>query len=126
MFFIRAIHRRATNQPNVFWSLLLDTSHVMVVLLIIPQTMVLLILCIRTKFSFLRTVRLDTLLPQEVHTGLYIEENRARSSTRAFSSMTDNLSVVKPLTPGHFLIGRVILSPPESDFSNECLSYVNR
>ena len=47
-------------------------------------------------------------------------------NSRPLSSMTDNPSDINPLSPGHFLIGSGILSPPEPDFSNESLSYAKR
>ena len=47
-------------------------------------------------------------------------------NSRPLSPMSDNPTDVNPLTPGHFLIGNAILSPPEPDFANESLSCANR
>lgn len=47
-------------------------------------------------------------------------------NSRPLSPMTDNPSDLNPLTPGHFLIGNTLLSPPEPEVSSEKLSYQNR
>ncbi|XP_075150742.1 uncharacterized protein LOC142224843 [Haematobia irritans] len=47
-------------------------------------------------------------------------------NSRPLSPMSDNPNDLAPLTPGHFLIGSALLSPPEPDTAIESLSYVNR
>lgn len=40
--------------------------------------------------------------------------------------MSENPDEISALTPGHFLIGAPLLSPPEPDLSGQTLSYANR
>ncbi|XP_065356196.1 uncharacterized protein LOC135950589 [Calliphora vicina] len=47
-------------------------------------------------------------------------------NSRPLSPMSDNPEDLCALTPGHFLIGAPLLSPPEPDFSSQSLSYINR
>ncbi|XP_075162821.1 uncharacterized protein LOC142235451 [Haematobia irritans] len=47
-------------------------------------------------------------------------------NSRPLSPMSDNPNDLAPLTPGHFLIGSALLSPPEPDTIIESLGYVNR
>ncbi|XP_037809660.1 uncharacterized protein LOC119602300 [Lucilia sericata] len=47
-------------------------------------------------------------------------------NSRPLSPMSDNPTEISALTPGHFLIGAPLLSPPEPDFSCRPLSYANR
>ncbi|XP_065362176.1 uncharacterized protein LOC135955746 [Calliphora vicina] len=47
-------------------------------------------------------------------------------NSRPLSPQSDNPEDLGVLTPGHFLIGNVLLSPPEPDLSDHSLSYVNR
>ncbi|XP_037827795.1 uncharacterized protein LOC119615891 [Lucilia sericata] len=47
-------------------------------------------------------------------------------NSRPLSPLSDNPDDLCALTPGHFLIGNALLSPPEPDLSDHSLSYVNR
>ncbi|XP_046802957.1 uncharacterized protein LOC124418960 [Lucilia cuprina] len=47
-------------------------------------------------------------------------------NSRPLSLMSDNPNEISALTPGHFLIGAPLLSPPEPDYSSRSLSYANR
>ncbi|XP_037820796.1 uncharacterized protein LOC119609875 [Lucilia sericata] len=47
-------------------------------------------------------------------------------NSRPLCPMSENPNDLCALTPGHFLIGAPLLSPPEPDLSNQSLSYVNR
>lgn len=47
-------------------------------------------------------------------------------NSRPLSPMSDNPSDLCALTPGHFLIGNSLLSPPEPNFAEHSLSYANR
>ena len=48
------------------------------------------------------------------------------SHSRPLSPMSENPNEICALTPGHFLIGAPLLSPPEPDFSGQPLSLANR
>lgn len=47
-------------------------------------------------------------------------------NSRPLCPMSENPSDLNPLTPGHFLIGNPLLSPPEPNLSTDSISYVNR
>lgn len=47
-------------------------------------------------------------------------------NSRPLSPMSENPDEISALTPGHFLIGAPLLSPPEPDLSGQTLSYANR
>lgn len=47
-------------------------------------------------------------------------------NSRPLSPSSENSQDLNPLTPGHFLIGCPLLSPPEPDFSQGNLTLANR
>lgn len=47
-------------------------------------------------------------------------------NSRPLTAMSENPSDLHPLTPGHFLIGAPLLSPPEPDHSSLSMSIANR
>lgn len=47
-------------------------------------------------------------------------------NSRPLCPINDDPSELNPLTPGHFLVGSPLLVPPEPDFSNRSIGFVNR